>query len=313
MKNKEKILILGADGFIGSNLVKSVLRRSNTEIVAFDLFKDGKAKNLIPAENLTLLAGNFLNRNDIERAVDGIDYVFHFISLTTPGSSMDDPLIDVETNVKGSIVLFDKCAKAGVKRIIFPSSGGAIYGNQEKEKYSETDQVNPISPYAISKLTIEKYLEYYKVHHGLDYLVLRYSNPYGPGQNIAGSQGIIPIFLNLIKQEKPINVFGDGNNIRDYIYIDDLIDITLKIYKNKNNYSIYNIGSGSIASINNVLDIIREVVKKDFVITYLPDRDVDVKRVVLDLKRISNEMPNKKFIDLREGIKRTWDWISELQ
>jgi UDP-glucose 4-epimerase len=313
MINKEKILVLGADGFIGSNLVKSLLKRSNTEVVAFDLFRNGKAKNLMPAENLTLFAGNFLNRNDIERAVDGIDYVFHFISLTTPGSSMDDPLIDVETNVKGSIVLLDKCAKAGVKRIIFPSSGGAIYGNQDKEKYSEIDQVNPISPYAISKLTIEKYLEYYKVHHGLDYLVLRYSNPYGPGQNIAGSQGIIPIFLNLIKQEKPINVFGDGNNIRDYIYIDDLIDITLKIYNKKNNYSIYNIGSGSIATINNVLDIIKEVVRKDCIINYLPDRDIDVKRVVLDLKRISNEIPNKKFIDLHEGIKRTWDWISVLQ
>jgi UDP-glucose 4-epimerase len=223
---------------------------------------------------------------------------------------MNDPLIDIETNIRGSVVLMEECVKAKVKRIIFPSSGGAIYGNQEKEHFSEDNLTNPISPYAISKLTIEKYLEYYKRHKGLDYLVLRYSNPYGPGQNIIGSQGIIPIFLNLIKQGKPITIFGHGNNTRDYIYIDDLVDLTLSLYKRKNKYSVYNIGSGSSTSINEIVDIMKKITKKEVEIKYILPRDIDVKKVSLDLSRISQEIKLKKMTDLKRGIQKTWDWLN---
>ena len=307
---KKKILILGADGFIGSNLTKKLLKLPGNKIVAFDLFKNGKAKNLKSNKNLKLFTGNFLNRNDISKSVRGVDYVFHFVSLTTPGSSMDDPLIDVETNVKGTIVLLDECVRAKIKRIIFASSGGAIYGNQYKKRYKEIDPVNPISPYAISKLTIEKYLQYYKTHYGLDYLILRYSNPYGPNQNIIGSQGIIPIFLNLIKQGNPINIFGDGHNFRDYIFIDDVVTITSNIFSKKLKFNIYNVGSGTKTSINDIADIMQGVTQKEVEKIHLPIRDVDVKSVVLDISRIKKEVGVKKFTSLTSGIKKTWDWIN---
>jgi UDP-glucose 4-epimerase len=312
-RNKINILVLGADGFIGSNLTRVLLKEKKYQIRAFDLFKDGQSRNLGDIRNkIEIFPGNFLNKDDLRKALRGIDYVFHFISLTTPGSSMNDPLIDVETNVKGTIVLLDECIVAKVKRVIFSSSGGAIYGNQGKKKYNEADPVNPISPYAISKLAIEKYLEYYKIHRGLDYLVLRYSNPYGPGQNIIGSQGIIPIFLNLIKEGSPVNIFGNGENFRDYIFIDDAVAITSKIFSKELKFSVYNIGCGSGTSINDVVRIMQRVTKKEVLKNHLSVRDIDVKSVALDIERVTKEAGDMNFTSFEKGIKKTWEWICQL-
>lgn len=307
---RKSILILGADGFIGSNLVKALQREEKYKIFAFDLFKDGVSKNINSFDkNLIMIQGNFLNKEDLRNALKGIDYVFHFISLTTPGSSMNDPLIDVNTNIVGTVNLLEECVKAGVKKVIFPSSGGAIYGNQNKETYSEDHITDPISPYAISKLTIEKYLKYYKNIRNLDYLVLRYSNPYGPGQNIVGNQGIIPIFLNLIKNDKPITLFGEGDNVRDYIYIDDLIHVTKLIFEKKTKHNIYNVGSGKGNSISEVITTIEKIAGKKFVIDKKPERSIDVKKIVLDINRIISETNYSPKTSLEEGIQKTWDWI----
>jgi len=308
---KKKILILGADGFLGSNLAKSLIEDKDCEIRAFDLFKDGATRNLAGYEKkVEIFPGNFLNREDIKKALKGMDYVFHFISLTTPGSSMNDPLIDMDTNIRGTVVLLEECAKSKVKKIIFPSSGGAIYGNQDKKLLRENDPQNPISPYAISKLAIEKYLEYYRLNYGLNYLILRYSNPYGPGQNVAGSQGIIPIFLNLVKQKKPITIFGDGENVRDYIFIDDAIRNTKKIaFNSKTKHRLYNIGSGKGVTINKVINTIQKVTGEKVKVKKMPARSIDVRRVVLDTRRIKSEIDYSLKVNLKEGIKKTWNWV----
>lgn len=305
---QSKILILGADGFLGSNLTKSLLRDKKYKIRAFDLFKDGVSRNLAGLENkLEIFPGNFLNKEDVKKALMGIDYVFHYISLTTPGSSMNDPLIDVDTNIRGTIVLLEECAKAKVKKIIFSSSGGAIYGNQDKKSLSEDDPQNPISPYAISKLAIEKYLEYFRLNRGLDYLILRYSNPYGPGQNVVGSQGIIPIFLNLAKQGKPITIFGDGKNMRDYIFIDDAIENTKKLAFRMNlKYRLYNIGEGKGATINQVVGIIQKAIGRKIASKKMPARSIDVRRIVLDIGRAKKEILYSLETTLEKGIMETW-------
>jgi len=308
--HKIKILVLGADGFLGSNLVKALKDDKKYEILAFDLFPDGKARNLEGFdESLRMIQGNFLNRQDIREALRNVEYVFHYVSASTPGSSMNDPLLEVNSNIQGSVVLFEECVRAGVKRIIFSSSGGAIYGNSGDESCNEESPTNPISPYAIGKLSIEKFLEYFRVHFGLDYLILRYSNPYGPGQNIIGSQGIIPIFLNLVKENKSINIFGDGNNLRDYIYVDDAINITKNIFQKKTVYRLYNIASGEGSRINDVIEIIKKVTGKKIVIEKFPKRKVDVRKINLDNSRIKNELKYYKFLELEKGIKKTWHWI----
>lgn len=311
----KKVLILGADGFLGSNLTESLVKDGKYKIRAFDLFPDGKSRNLEAFQKkIEIFQGNFFNKYDLRRALKGIDYVFHFISLTTPGSSMEDPLIDIDTNIRGTVRLLEECVKAKIKKFIFPSSGGAIYGNQGKDLLSEDDTLNPISPYAISKLTIEKYLEYYRAHRKLDYLIIRYSNPYGPRQNVVGSQGIIPIFLNLVKENKPIVIFGDGENIRDYIYIDDAISNTKKlVFKgNQPKNRIYNIGSGEGTTINQIVEIMGKVTQKKVKINKMPQRKSDVRKVVLNTERIKKEIDFSIKTGLEEGIKKTWEWIKEI-
>jgi UDP-glucose 4-epimerase len=161
-------------------------------------------------------------------------------------------------------------------------------------------------------LAIEKYLEYFRVRRGLDYLVLRYSNPYGPGQNVVGTQGIIPIFLNLVKQNKPITIFGDGENVRDYIFIDDVIENTKKIvFRNKVKYRIYNIGKGEGTTINQVIDTIRKATGKNIKVKKTPARSIDVRRIVLDTGRIREEISISSGISLEEGVGKTWTWVRE--
>ncbi len=314
MEKKLKILILGADGFLGSNLAVSLLKEEKYQIRAFDLFQDGKSRNLEEYRGkMELFQGNFLNREDLKIALENIDYVFHFVSFTTPGSSMKDPLIDIETNLKGTVELLEECVKAKVKKIIFPSSGGAIYGDQNKESYSEEDPLLPISPYAISKLALERYFEYFRVTHDLDYLILRLSNPYGPRQNIIGNQGIVPIFLNLIKNNQPVTVFGDGNNVRDYIFIDDTIqNIKRLAFKKKSFYRIYNIGSGIGTSINELLAIMGKITKKKISLQIEAERKSDLKSIILNVRRAESEIEYSSKTNLEQGIKKTWEWIKKL-
>lgn len=311
MKSKQRVLILGADGFLGSSLAEALLKKSEFRVRAFDLFNNGVTRYLDQIkDDLELYSGNFLNRSDLKSALKNVDYVFHFISLTTPGSSMHEPLVEIEANIKGSIVLFEECVSAKVKKIIFSSSGGSVYGNQTKRKFNEDSQTNPISPYAISKVTIEKYLEYFRVNYDLDYLILRYANVYGPRQNVIGSQGIIPIFLNRIMHDSPITVFGDGNNVRDYIYIDDAVDLTSSIFLEKTKHNIYNVGSGEGITINRILSIMQKVTGKNLNISKHPFRSVDVKKVILDVSRIENEFNFCIKTPIVKGIEKTWLWLN---
>jgi UDP-glucose 4-epimerase len=311
MSKGNKVLILGADGFIGSHIASSLVDEGYF-VRAFDLFRDGTSRNLGPfSDSLEMFSGDFLNRTDLKRSLQDIDSVFHFVSLTTPGSSMNDPLIDIETNLKGSVIFFDECVQAGVKKVVFASSGGGIYGNQGKEKYSEEDRAEPVSPYAISKLAIERYLHYYRTHCGLDSVILRYSNPYGPSQNVVGTQGLIPIFMNRMKNGSAIEIFGDGGNVRDYIYIDDLVAATKMIFGSDNRDVVYNVGSGEGTDINQVVSIIEKVTGMEAKKNYLPKRDIDVRSVVLDIGRMRSEFGDIRLQSLESGIRKTWDWIRD--
>jgi len=174
-----KCLVLGANGFIGSHLVDS-LARAGHSVRAFDRF----SSEPLFQENakIDIFRGDFLNMHDLSEALKGVAYVFHFISTTTPVTAENDPLIDIETNIRMSIELFRACVEAKVKRVIFASTGGAIYGEAHDKPHAEEDIPKPVSPYAIGKLTIEHYLRYFKVKHDLDSIILRISNPYGERQ-----------------------------------------------------------------------------------------------------------------------------------
>ena len=236
-------LVLGADGFIGSHLVDSLVACGH-KVRAFSRFKGGESFNLEHLRGeVDFVAGDFLNHSDLEGVLSDIEYVFHMVSLSTPASTMKDPRFDVEANVCGTMDLLELCVKHRVKKVVFPSSGGTVYGNVDSELIAEDAMTDPVCPYGISKLMIEKYLRYFSDLYGLDYLIFRISNPYGERQRLVGNQGVIPIFLNLVKNNDPITVFGDGSMVRDYIYVKDVVDFMTRVFELDTRERIYNLGS----------------------------------------------------------------------
>ena len=306
-----KCLVLGANGFIGSHLVDALVDAGHS-VRAFDR-QGGNVK--YSAQGVESFYGNFLNVSDLQSAVEGMDFVFHFISTTTPASAENDPLIDVETNIRMSIELFDICASANIKRLIFASTGGAIYGDKGNDDPRREDELPlPVSPYAIGKLTIENYLRYFKVKRNLDSIVLRISNPYGERQALHAKQGVIPIFIENILEEKPLTILGDGSMVRDYIYVKDVADIITSIFDKPAQHSIYNVGSGIPVTVNEIVKAIDAVHHTSPEIVYVEAPATFVHTVTLDVSRLTNEFGVKAKTPLHEGVRMTHDYLkSELK
>jgi UDP-glucose 4-epimerase len=208
--------------------------------------------------------------------------------------------------------MFQSAQKAGVKKMFFSSSGGTVYGEPLSVPIKESAPANPVNPYAISKLAIERYLEFFYHHYGMEYVILRYSNPYGERQNPLGNQGVIPIFLNKIKNDKEPTIFGDGNSVRDYIYIKDAIDATLAVVNKSPESSIFNIGNGKGTTLNELIWIMEEVTGKKIAPVYIPDSRNYLSKIVLDISKIYDNTGWQPQVDLTKGIKRTWTWINSL-
>lgn len=295
-------LVIGANGFIGSHLV-DLLDAAGMSVTAFDRFSTGQPTFAAPAE---LLPGDFLSRSDIESAVAGKDYVFHFLSTTTPASAENDPTLDVRTNVAQTIELLEACVAAGVGHVYFGSTGGAIYGPQGRSEYSETDRALPVSPYAIGKLTIEHYLRYFRIKHGLHSTVLRVSNPYGTRQRASHRQGFIPIALRQIQAGRPVVQYGDGSMVRDYLFVDDLVTMIGAMVGRSSEFDLYNLGSGVGHSVSDILEVLRRVTGRDFEVVRRPQPSTFVDRVVLDTTRYLSEFGPMPLTALDDGVARTW-------
>jgi len=298
-----KCLVLGANGLLGSVIVRDL--SVNHQVIAFDRYSEDKV-NFHLNENISVFKGDFMNIKDLSLSLKGVDYVFHFISTSNPIVSEDNPLLDIETNILMSVKLFELCVKHKVKRVIYPSSGGAIYGvnknSESKSSYSENDLTLPISPYAIGKLTIENYLRYFKNKHQLDYVVYRISNPYGSNQPKTTQQGVIPIFIEKILSNQTLTVYGDGSMIRDYIHVDDVSRMIMKSFEKEHKQDVYNIGSGCGTSIKDIINTIEIISKKKASVKYTVKPSSFVERVVLDTSRFKNEFNLKPSIKLTEGI-----------
>lgn len=296
--------MLGGGGFIGRPLVAALAKKGH-EVTSFE-----RRHTQMP-DGIHTITGDFMNEDDLEQAIAGQEYVFHFISTTNPASSAQNPLLDIESNIRMSVKIMQLCVKHNVKRLIFPSTS-TIYGYTLDRPFKEEDATRPISPYAISKLSIERYLDFFEHKHGLGYLSLRITNPYGEGQKPTGSQGVIAIFLKLVLDGSPITVFGDGSMVRDYLYIDDLIDCIVDIFDKKTKHSVYNLGSGTSTSVNDIIDTIKKITEKQIVVDHKPSRVSDVQRVELDSRRLQEEFSFSPSTSLEEGINKAWGYIQKL-
>jgi UDP-glucose 4-epimerase len=297
------VLVVGANGFLGSHLVDALVAAGH-QVTAFDRFSRDEPG--FSAEPARIVRGDFLSRTDLESAVAGNRIVFHFLSTSTPATADDDPGFDVRTNVAQSVELFEICADAGVEHIYFASTGGAIYGDQDRAEYREGDPALPVSPYAIGKLAIERYLAYFGARRGMRATALRISNPYGPRQRSQRGQGLIALSLARILSGEPVHRFGDGGMIRDYIHVSDLVRMIVAIVDGDPVHPVYNLGSGVGTSVNQVLDAIRDATGIDFPVVEMPVPKTFVRRVVLDTSRFTDEFGIVSSVGLVEGIKETY-------
>jgi UDP-glucose 4-epimerase len=304
-----KILVLGGNGFIGSHLVDKLLIEGNS-VRVFDKNEE-HFRPFLP--NVEYHLGEFGNRGLLLEALEGIDIVVHLISTTLPKTSNDDPVFDVKSNIIETLFLLEQCVFKKIKKIIFTSSGGTVYGVPEIVPVKEIHPTNPICSYGICKLTIEKYLFLFKQLHGLDFTIIRPSNPYGSRQNPFGIQGAIPVFLGKISQNKPIQIWGNGGIVRDYIYIEDLVNAIYSSIINTTPSNIFNIGSGTGHSLNNLIAVMKMVTGRDVDVTYAKPRSYDVPEIFMDIGRAKDELNWKPAKSLEFGIQKTWEFINNLK
>jgi UDP-glucose 4-epimerase len=303
-----RFLVLGGAGFMGSHIVDALVARHH-KVRVFDLPNVGTQNLKQCLDSIEVVGGDFKNESDVSLALEDIDFIVHLVGTTLPEPSNENPAYDVDTNVISTLKLLDHAVNKGVKRVIFVSSGGTVYGIPKSLPIPETHPTNPLCSYGITKLTIEKYLALYHRLYDLDYTILRLGNPFGERQRIANVQGAVAVFLGKIYQNQPITIWGDGSVARDFFHIGDFISAFVRIIDSDPVSKIYNIASGQAHSINEVLSIIREVSRKDFSVSYAPGRKFDVPVNCLDIKRARDELEWQPQVSLKEGIQRTWEWL----
>lgn len=303
-----KIAILGAAGFIGTNLIISLIRDVSNKILAVDesVLYFGEC---IKASNVCLCECSFRPETDFEDLLAGQDIVYHLVSTNNPAYSNLSIGKDIADNVLISVNILEACVKNHIKKVIFISSGGTVYGDKAACPIRENEITNPINTYGIQKLTIEKLFYLYHYMYGLDYTIIRLANPYGPHQRPNGQLGVVTTFVYKAMKNEPLIVYGDGSVIRDYIYIDDAITGIVALSDGKYDEKVFNLGSGKGTSINQVIEVIKKTLHKDIDIRYVEKRAVDVQINVLDVTRYKQIFGINHFITLEEGIGLTAEYL----
>ena len=304
------IVILGGCGFIGSHLAE-ILSEEGHSITIFDYLNAGR-KNLEHIQDkVRFVGGDFTNATDVARVIEGAEIVVHLISSTLPGNSLKNPIYDIEVNVIGSINLFEQCVKACVRKVVFISSGGTVYGIPQSTPIKETHALNPINPYGLSKMAIEKYLGLYFYHYGMDFTVLRLSNPYGSRQNPITGQGVIASWMHKVKNGEPIEVWGDGTIIRDYVYIKDAVRALKLAALVSSDQKVFNVGSGKGHSLLQLHEVLEEVIGRHVPVTFKNARRVDVPINILDISLIKALLGWEAETDLKDGMGLMWRSLSK--
>ncbi len=303
-----KCLVLGGNGFIGSHLVDRLLAEGH-QVRVFDRYEE---RYRSPLDTVHYHYGDLGNHGLLSSALDNIEVVFHLINTTVPKTSNDDPAFDLNSNAIETIFLLEQCVKQKIHKIIFISSGGTVYGMPDILPIKEDSSTNPLCSYGISKLTIEKYMSLFHYLYGLDYTIVRPSNPYGSRQNPFGIQGAIPVFLANVIRNETIEIWGDGEIVRDYIFIDDLADGIYKAAFTNTTSRIFNLGSGEGISLNSILAVIRNTTKREVKHKYTQKRLFDVPAIYLDITRAKEELGWIPTTTLETGINKTLSFISRL-
>ncbi|MDD8015075.1 MAG: NAD-dependent epimerase/dehydratase family protein [Acidobacteriota bacterium] len=306
-----RCLVTGGAGFIGSHLVEALLN-GGWEVRVLDC-QSGPDSNLARVrDRLEFVEGDFGDKAILPAALEGVQIVFHYASTTSPATAHGQSEMDVGTNLVGTLHLLDEMIRRGAASLVYPSSGGTIYGPVLETPITESHPTNPVCSHGIVKLAVEKYIQLYHQEHGLDYIILRYGNPYGPRQRPGGKQGAVAVFTKKILTGQPIEIWGDGRIVRDFIYIDDLVEATLKAPDSGNAWnSVINIGSSVGTSVNELVSLIEAAAGRKAAISYRPLRRFDVPVSVLAIGRARDLLKWRPRTSLADGLRKTVAWIEE--
>ena len=299
-----KVLVIGGCGFIGSHVVDMLLEQGHGVRVLdrrHEAFRD-------PLPPVDYRLGDCAEPFEMLEALEGIDAVIQAAGASVPSTSNIDPEADILGNLIPTLRLLDLMRQQGIGRMVYLSSGGAVYGVTRTDPVSEDHPQQPISSYGIVKGAVEKYLYMEEALHGLKTVVLRPSNPYGPRQGHTGIQGVIGTWLWRISRGEPVEIWGDGSVVRDFIHVRDLARLCVRALVSGQS-GVFNAGAGQGTSINEVLASVRRATGLPIQPVYRKGRDYDVPRIVLDIARARAAFDWSPETPLEDGLAETWDWI----
>jgi len=301
----KKILVTGGAGFIGSNLVDK-LSPDNTVVVLDNLFS-GLLSNLEKSKDrITFVKGDVLDKALVKDIVAEVDYVFHLAAHVGNIRSIKDPNFDMEVNIGGTLNLLEACRNSNIKRLVY-SSSGAIFGEAKYLPIDEEHPLNPESPYAVSKLAAEKYCFAFHKVYGVPTTALRYFNVYGPRQDTSEYANAISIFLSRIRGGKPLTIFGDGKQTRDFIFVKDVARANILAATHPSAVGeIFNIATGKENSIKELVDIIKQVSAKEIQVIYADSRAGEVKYSRAGIEKARRLLGYNPETNFKEGLLLTW-------
>jgi UDP-glucose 4-epimerase len=297
-------LVLGGGGFIGTNLSRG-LRAAGARVTGF-----GRRPRYPEAlAGIDWIEGDFTDPAAVRQAVSGVDLVFHLLGAGLPEPSNRDPSSTVTDAILPSLNLLEACRDAGCRKLVFISSGGTVYGRTGGVALTEAAPTDPISAYGVSKLAVEKYVQLFHHLYGLDYAILRVSNPFGPFQSAVHGQGLVASLLRNVLTGEPVEIWGDGSTVRDYLFVDDLIDAILAAAAHRGTHRLFNVGSGAGRSVRDVVRDVAAISGRGFKeVCYLPARAADVPHNVLDPGLIARELGWRPRTEWLDGLRTTLAW-----
>lgn len=306
-----RILVTGGAGFIGSHTVDALVASGAGEVSVLDDLSTGKRiqVNAKAALYQTDLRDAAAVGSVVERARPEI--IFHFAAQMDVRRSVADPAFDAQVNLVGFLNLIEAARRHGLKRVVFASTGGAIYGEQDEFPCTEDHPRRPVSPYGVAKLATEAYLFFYKVEYGIDYLALRFGNVYGPRQDPHGEAGVVAIFCGRILDGKPVTIYGDGTQTRDYVYVGDVVRAAVAAAKSSASGIALNIGTGIETNVNDLYSTLAGIADFPTRAEHAAARPGEQKRSVISPARAERELgwrPEKKLAD---GLAETFKYFKQ--
>jgi UDP-glucose 4-epimerase len=311
---KTSCLVTGGAGFIGSSIVRALLARGD-KVRVLDNFFSGKRENLAEvAKDIELVEGDIRNEADLERALNGVELVFHEAAIPSVPRSLVEPVQNHEANATATLKLLVQAKKSGVRRVVYAASSSA-YGDTPTLPKIESMRPSPLSPYAVSKLAGEHYCQIFATAYGLETVALRYFNVFGARQDpMSEYAAVIPKFITAALAGKGVTIFGDGEQSRDFCYIDNTVEANLKAGDApaaQVSGQMVNVACGAATTLNQVVGILGEILGKKIPISYQPSRVGDVKHSLADITEAKTRLGYTGAISFHDGLRRTVDWYSK--